>query len=305
MKRRFTLALVLLFALAASAQQLYVGTYNIRNNASNDDELEGNGWSVRQQVVCDQINFESPDIFGAEEVVVGQLHDMLRRCTGYSYLGVGRDDGREAGEYSAIFYKKDKLRLLHSGHFWLNETPDKPALGWDAACVRICTWGEFKDRSTKLRFFFFALHMDHVGVVARRESAKLIVQKIRELAGTRPVVVVGDFNVDQNDDIFQVFVQSGLLKDSYVHARQRFAENGTFNAFRPSLKSDSRIDHIFVSPQFEVEHYGILTNMYWKPVSGSPEVKGKDAPQEIGFRRWELRTPSDHYPVFVKLRYRK
>ena len=99
-------------------------------------------WTKRCQVICDQLNFEDPDIFGTQEVLVGQLHDLLKGLDGYGYVGVGRDDGKEDGEYSAIFYKKDRLELLQKGNFWLNETPDKPVLGWDAACVRICSWGE-------------------------------------------------------------------------------------------------------------------------------------------------------------------
>ena len=134
MKRYFTFALALCFCMALSAQNLFVGTYNIRNHNSSDDS-KGNVWAKRCQVICDQINFEDPDIFGTQEVLVGQLHDLLKGFDGYGYVGVGRDDGKEDGEYSAIFYKKDRLELLQKGNFWLNETPDKPVLGWDAACV--------------------------------------------------------------------------------------------------------------------------------------------------------------------------
>ena len=114
------------------------------------------------------MNFESPDIFGAQEVLYAQLGDLLGALDGYDYIGVGRDNGKTKGEYAAIFYKKDRMKLLDKGNFWLNETPNKPKLGWDAACIRICSWGEFEQAETGFRFYYFNLHMDHVGVVARR-----------------------------------------------------------------------------------------------------------------------------------------
>jgi predicted alpha-1,2-mannosidase len=275
--------IILLSAVAvvsAVAQPLYVGSYNIRYE-NGDDNKNGNGWTKRCPVVCDQLNFEHPDIFGAQEVLESQLKDMLQRLDGYDYIGVGRDDGKTKGEYAAIFYDKQKLRLVDNGHFWLSETPDKPSLGWDAACIRICTWGKFEDITTGLRFYFLNLHMDHVGVVARREAAKLVMERIGQMTGDEtPVVLTGDLNVDQNDEIYGIFTRSGRLADCYTTARLRFAENGTFNAYHQERKTDSRIDHIFVSPQFKVDRYGVLTNTYWAD---------------------QRRLPSDHYPVFVRL----
>lgn len=303
MRRAALSAAALLFAVAVGAQQLFVGTYNIRNR-NGGDEQKGNVWATRCKVICDQVNFEAPDVFGTQEVLAGQLQDMRAQLDNYDYIGVGRDDGKEAGEYAAIFYKKDHLKLLNSGNFWLSEHPDRPGLGWDAACVRICTWGEFRQHKTGFRFFHFNLHMDHVGTVARREAAKLIVAKIREIAKGRPVVVTGDFNVDQTNDIFTIFTSSGILKDSYTAARLRFAENGTFNSFDTSLWSTSRIDHVFVSPGFCVDRYGILTDAYWTQLP-TTEQQGNDAPGEIKFKRCERRAPSDHYPVMVHMEYRK
>lgn len=296
---------MLAVATAVSAQSLFVGTYNVRNQ-NDDDQREGNGWPQRVSVICDMINFEQPDIFGTQEAKIGQVRDMLRLLDGYDYIGVAREDGKEDGEHSAIFFKKDYLQLLDHGDFWLSETPDRPGLGWDAACVRICTWGKFRDKRTKMKFYYFNLHMDHVGVVARREGAKLVVKKIQELTdGKTPVILTGDFNVDQNDEIYTIFTNSGLLNDSYAVAKQRFCENGTFNAFKPDLKTQSRIDHIFLSPKFEVNHYGVLTNCYWTPSADKEQLKGKDAPQEIRFQRYERRLPSDHYLVLAKIHYKK
>ncbi|MBR3727825.1 MAG: endonuclease/exonuclease/phosphatase family protein [Muribaculaceae bacterium] len=306
MKKKLLLSLLFAaFAVSQLSAQMLVGSYNIRLKVSSDS-VKGNVWGKRCQVMCDQLNFMSPDIFGTQEVLHVQLLDMLDRLDGYDYIGVGRDDGNTGGEYAAIFYKTDRLRLLDYGNFWLNETPDRPGLGWDAACIRICTWGKFASQTATddEAFYFFNLHMDHVGVVARREAAKLIVSKVREIAQGAPVIVTGDFNVDQNDEIYSIFTQSALLKDSYLASRIRFAENGTFNSFDTDLYTDSRIDHIFVSPSISVDAYGILTNSYWTPDNDSSELmKGHDAPQEIDFSRYVRRQPSDHYPVFVRINF--
>ncbi|MBQ9556348.1 MAG: endonuclease/exonuclease/phosphatase family protein [Muribaculaceae bacterium] len=306
MKKLFLSVLFLATVTLQLSSQLLVGSYNIRyKNAG--DSLKGNVWGKRCQVICDQINFMSPDVLGTQEVLHGQLQDMLERLDGYGYIGVGRDDGATAGEYAAIFYKQDKVRLLDSGNFWLSETPDRPGLGWDAACVRICTWGRFTGQTATDddAFYFFNLHMDHVGVVARREAAKLIVRKIQEIAHGAPVIVTGDFNVDQTDEIYRIFTESGILMDSYQAARLRFAENGTFNSFDVNLFTTSRIDHVFVSPSLQVDAYGVLTNSYWIPGDNDEgTIKGHDAPQEISFSRYQRRQPSDHYPVFVRLGYK-
>ena len=157
-----------------------------------------------------------------------------------------------------------------------------------------------KDRTT---FYFFNLHMDHVGVVARREAAKLVVARIQEIAKDAPVILTGDFNVDQTNEIYTIFTNSGLLKDSYDAARIRFAENGTFNAFKTEYFTTSRIDHVFVSPSTTVEAYGVLTNSYWTENETSDVAeKASDAPQEIWFSNTTRRNPSDHYPVFVKIK---
>ena len=318
MKKLFLFAILLVAFLQLSAQQLLVGSYNIRyENAK--DSLQGNVWSKRCQVICDQVNFMSPDIFGAQEVLYGQLQDLRNGLDGYESIGVGRDDGKRAGEHEVIFYKKDKIRLLDHGDFWLSEMPEKPGLGWDAVCIRICTWGKFSvavpdqghrrglfGRGPKIKettFYYFNLHMDHVGVVARREAAKLVVQKIREIAQGAPVVLTGDFNVDQTNEIYTIFTESGLLKDSYDAARIRFAENGTFNAFKTEYFTTSRIDHVFVSPEMNVEAYGVFTNSYWTPDETDETLKASDAPQEITFDNYVRRNPSDHYPVFVKVKF--
>ena len=281
MNKPTTLFLALLLSCSLSAQQLYVGTYNIRYNNPND-EKEGNAWAQRCPQLCDFINFEQPEIFGTQEVLVDQLHDLMKGLDGYGYIGVGRDDGKEKGEYAAIIYKKDQLSLLDSGNFWLSPTPERVSLGWDAACIRICTWGKFQDKISGKQFYFFNTHMDHVGTVARRESARLILKRINQLSKGLPTILTGDFNVDQTDEIYQIFSNSGILRDCYTNALQRMAPTGTWNDFMQDSRSKARIDHIFVSFDFKVPHYAIFTNSYW-----------------LGKSR---RNISDHYPVMVKLR---
>ena len=286
MKKKLLLFALILASLQLTAQQMLVGSYNIRYKNWNDS-VQGEHWQKRCQVICDQVNFMSPDIFGTQEVLWEQLQDMKNALDGYDYIGIGRDDGERGGEHEAIFYKKDKLQLLNHGDFWLSETPEKPGLGWDQEKV----------------FYFFNLHMDHVGVVARREAAKLVVAKIREIAQGDPVILTGDFNVDQNDEIYTIFTNSGLLKDSYDAARIRFAENGTFNAFKTNYFITSRIDHVFVSPSAKVEAYGVFTDSYWTPDDDPDDnIKASDAPQQISFDTYIRHNPSDHYPVFVRVK---
>ena len=109
----------------------------------------------------------------------------------------------------------------------------------------------------------------------------MVVSKIKEIAGSAPVILTGDFNVDQTDEIYEIFTKSGILVDSYETARLRFAENGTFQGFHTERKTSSRIDHIFVSPTLFVESYALRTDSYWTD---------------------SRRNASDHYPVFVRLK---
>lgn len=303
-QNRFFATLLMAFAVwfqfsPATAQPMLVGSYNIRYK-NGGDEARGDFWQKRCQVICDQVNFMAPAVLGTQEVLHAQLGDLMKRLDGYDYIGVGRDDGKDRGEYAAILYKKDRLQLLDKGNFWLNETPDVPRLGWDAACIRICTWGRFRDSLTANEFYFFNLHMDHVGKMARREGARLVLKKISEIAHDKPVILTGDFNVDQTDEIYNILTGAGILKDTYACAPVRFAENGTFNSFNPRLKTQSRIDHVFVSPFTEVKAYGMLTDNYWT-LQQTEDQKGDDAPEELSFREASIHLPSDHYPVFVRI----
>ena len=182
MKRLLTLILLSCAYIVIHAQTLNVATYNIRND-NRGDSIAGNGWRQRCPVIAEMILFHDFDIFGTQEGKYNQLEDLKRSLPGYNYIGIGRDDGQHGGEFSAIFYKTGRFKLISKGDFWMSTITDRPNKGWDAALPRICSWGEFKEIKSGLKFLFFNLHMDHIGVEARRESAKLVYAKVREMAG--------------------------------------------------------------------------------------------------------------------------
>lgn len=296
-----TYLIIISFQLSqGQTTDLTVGSYNIRYDNKND-ELNGNGWQQRLPVISSLIQFIDYDILGCQEVLVNQLADLSDQLTGYDYVGVGRDDGKEAGEFAPIFFKKNKFNLLDSGQFWLSQTPDKPSKGWDAALPRICTYVHLQDKSSGKKLWYFNLHMDHVGTKAREESCKLVIERIKAMLDpSEAVVLTGDFNVDQHNPIYTILEQSGIIKDSYELAPFKFAWNGTFNAFDNNLFTPSRIDHVFVGKQLKVEKYAVLTESYRSPKKTSTEVKKGDFPKELSFKDYQARLPSDHFPIIVK-----
>jgi endonuclease/exonuclease/phosphatase family metal-dependent hydrolase len=265
------------FTLAGQAQQLNIGTYNVRYDNAQDI---GNLWVDRAPVVAELLRFHDFDIFGTQEALKNQLDDISRALPQYDRYGVGRNDGIDQGEHSAIFYKKDRFKVLNKGDFWLSQTPDKPSMGWDATCCnRICSWLYLQDLQTKKKFYFFNVHYDHQGVQARQESSKLILSKIREIAGKAPVILTGDFNGDHQSNWYLALANSGLLQDTYRQVEHPYANNASFNAFGKQSDREEIIDHIFVTDHFKVRKWGLLTDTY----------HGK--------------FPSDHFPVMVKLDY--
>lgn len=298
MKRIFTVALFLVAAISLSAQSyINVGQFNLRYDTKKDVP-RGDGWAARSQHVFDLINYEGWDIFGVQEVLVNQVNDLKQNLAGYEYVGSGRTDGATKGEYAPIFYRKSRIKCLESGQFWLSQTPEVAgSKGWDANIPRICTWGRFEDKTTKWKFWFFNLHMDHRGVEARRESAKLVLARIKELCGDEPYILTGDFNSDQTSEAYATITESGLLKDSYHLAKHVMAETGSMNFFNTAFKTDARIDHIFVSPQFKVHKYGVLTHSYWNPIELSEEAQEQIKQGKEGVVQHERKVISDHHPV--------
>ncbi|OJV20842.1 MAG: endonuclease [Bacteroidetes bacterium 41-46] len=265
----------------ATAQSFNIATYNIRYE-NRADSLNGNGWGQRLPHIANLVRYHDFDIFGSQEVFYSQLNGMLAAMPEYNYIGVGRADGDKSGECSPVFYKRDKFKLIKTGNFWLSEADSIPGKGWDAALPRICTWGRFQIVENGKHFWFFNLHMDHVGKVARLEGSRLVLEKIKNMTEGDPVILTGDFNYDQRAEGYKVISESGLFNDAYVVSMLRYAPNGTFNNFNPQYISDSRIDHIFTTKEFKIVKYGVLTDMYWSKADSSKQA---------------VRIPSDHYPV--------
>lgn len=256
------------------AQQMNIITYNIRYNTPNDGE---NAWPNRIEMVCGLLKFHEPDIFGMQEALIGQIKDIKNNLPEYEWIGVGRDDGQEAGEFSPIFFNPQKFILEKDGYFWLSENCDKPGLGWDAACNRIVTWGKFKSKVTGKRFFVFNTHFDHRGVEARKNSANLIQEKIKEITKNNyPVILTGDFNLTPEEQPIKM-LQSFLNDSREVSAQPPYGPVGTFSGFKIDADLDRRIDYIFTNNDVKVLKYAVLTDNNHK------------------------RTPSDHLPVFAKV----
>ncbi len=264
----------LFFAISLSAQEVSVMTYNIKL----DHPKEGkNSWVNRKPMVIDQIHFYEPDIFGVQEALPNQMKDLDNLLAHYKFVGVGRDDGNDEGEYSAIFYNEKEFNILKSSTFWLSQTPERVSMGWDAVCNRVCTYALFQHKKTKERFWVFNTHFDHVGVEARKNSATLIIQKIKELNTKEyPVILIGDFNMEDAHESIR-FITKHLKDSKAISKNTPFGPEGTFNGFHFDRPVIRRIDYIFVSNEFKVNKYAVLSD------------------SKVG------RYPSDHFPVYAAL----
>ena len=236
---------------------LNVMTFNIRYD--NADDLQNN-WQYRKDFAARMIGFYNVDIVGTQEVLKNQLDDLLQRLPGYTSLGVGRIDGKEKGEYSAIFFQTQKFEVEKNGHFWLSQQPESiGSVGWDAACERIVTWAVFKEKKTGLRFAFFNTHFDHIGVVARKESALLLKKRVTEIAGTLPVILTGDLNVTPDAEAVYTLLADGQLADSRKLSKLSYGPSWSFHDFgRTALAARRRIDYIFVGKGIKVNRYASI-----------------------------------------------
>lgn len=269
------------FVLSANlcfAQDLKVMTYNIRLSLESDKE---NSWDNRKEDALALLNHYHPDYFGVQEAVPQQMIDIKTSLKDYDYVGVGRDDGNNQGEYSAIFYDKTKLEVTKSGTFWLSKTPEKPSKGWDAAYNRVCTYAFFKIKKTGKQFLAMNLHFDHVGDIARVNSAKLILEKIKELNPKNlPLTLTGDFNL--TDDSEPIKLISKSLDNAFYHSEKpHYGPVGTFTAFDVNIVPKERIDYIFV------KGFDVLSN------------------RTINDRRENLLYPSDHFPILAEIKFKK
>ncbi|ARA94372.1 hypothetical protein AWN76_015255 [Rhodothermaceae bacterium RA] len=254
---------------------MIVMTYNIRYDNPGDGP---HAWPHRRDQVASLIRFHGADLIGVQEALRGQMDDLAARLPDHAWLGVGRDDGRDAGEFSAIFYRADRFEVLDHGTFWLSETPEVVASkSWDAAITRIVTWARFRDAATGAVFYHVNTHFDHRGAQARLESARLLTAWIAETAGDLPVLVTGDFNLTPDDPPYPVLTQT--LTDAY-HASvlPHHGPDGTFSGFEVRPVDDGRrIDYIFTRGPVRVLRHGTLSDHY-----------------PSGF-------PSDHLPVLAEV----
>ena len=253
-------------------------TFNIRLDTPVDSL---NRWGYRMERAAQFIKDAQLDVVGTQEVLHSQFEDLKRMLPEFEGVGVARDDGKTKGEYSSVFYRKDVFDALDSGTFWLSEYPDSVGLkGWDAACVRVATWAKLQHKETGKVVMAVNTHFDHVGVEARKQSALLIIRKIKEIVGDRAAVLTGDFNVTDQSDAYQTITTNEfVLKDAHKIAEKVSGVNYTFHNFtRQPLEKRSKIDFIFVTP-----HIRVLSS---------------DIPQEV-----EGALLSDHNPQWIEMEF--
>ena len=238
---------ILIFLVAGSShlhgQGERIMTFNIRF-ANPGDGI--NQWENRKESVVNFLQYYQPMIFGVQEALISQLEFMDQHLSDYSRIGVGRDDGAEKGEFSAIYYDHTKVKLLDGTTFWLSEEDSIVSVGWDASMERICTVGLFEGLENQQQILVLNTHYDHIGEEARAESSKLILQKIRELnPGDSPVVLMGDFNSEPHDEPIRILTEelqdAAFTTDNYI-----YGPVGTFTGFTENVIPTRRIDYIFV-----------------------------------------------------------
>jgi endonuclease/exonuclease/phosphatase family metal-dependent hydrolase len=263
--------------MAQTSSELTIMSYNIRYD-NPDDGI--NAWPNRKDHVAEMMtDVYSADIIGVQEALKHQLDDLQAKMPGYSWVGVGRDDGKDQGEFSPIFYNTDRFDLIATNTFWLSETPDRPgSRSWDAAITRIATWAKLSDRESGQEFYVINTHFDHRGEVARKESARLITEFVEGLDEDIPVLLTGDFNVTEESEAYAVLADSPILNDArYLSEEGHEGPTATFNDWETLQPEESRIDYIFVN-----SHVSVLSH-------------------KIADDRYEGRFPSDHLPVIARV----
>jgi endonuclease/exonuclease/phosphatase family metal-dependent hydrolase len=273
----------LVAAASASPGDVTVMTYNIRFGTAKDGE---NRWDKRKDFLAETIRATNPDLLGTQETLGFQRNFLAAALTNYQVLAAGREDGKEKGETTAIYWRSDRFEKLDGGHFWLSETPSEPgSKGWDTSLPRMATWVRLKDKSKAGKpVLWINTHFDHIGKVARLESAKLIRDRIGMLGKDCSVIVTGDFNSGEGSDAYKALFapreqDASPVLDSYRTAHpQREPNECTTTPFVSTPGKGNRIDWIAVSPDWTVVGAEIL----------HPDRNG--------------RTASDHFPVTAILR---
>lgn len=256
----FLAVIVLLASCNSKPVDLNVMSFNIRYD-NPDDSL--NNWQYRKDVAAKTIKNQNADIIGTQEVLVNQLNDLKSRLPEYNAIGVGREDGIEKGEYSAILYKKDRFKEIKSGYFWLSETPEVAgSKGWDGACERIATWAILEDISSKKQLFFINTHLDHVGKIARQEGVTLLLSRANALANGLPIIMTGDFNATPESDVIK-HVTDVNSPEHLIHSKDIAVEKSgtdwTFHGFgKVPMERREFIDYVFVSKGIKVAKHSVL-----------------------------------------------
>lgn len=290
MRRALTLIALLLVPLLAACVHFAGGegapdvalramTFNIRVDVASDGV---NAWPQRRALVAELIRHEAPDVLGLQEVLLHQKRDLEAALPEYAMAGVARGDGKEAGEFSPLAWRRDRFDLVRSGTFWLSSTPDAPSKGWDAALPRIATWAVLRERASGRLVRVLNTHFDHVGVEARAESAALIARWVVQgpNAGL-PAIVLGDLNSTPDSEPYRRLADDAraeLTDSRAMTSTPPYGPPGTFTGFRIDSDAAAPIDHIFVTPDVAVDGYAVIT------------------------QHWGGRLPSDHYPVLATLR---
>ena len=257
------------------SDEIKVISYNVRYNNPNDGK---DIWENRRSTIVNFIKNENPDFLGLQEVNHAQLLFLNSNLSNYSFVGVGRDDGKTKGEYSPIFYNNNLFDLIKSDTFWLSSTPDQISVGWDASMERICTYAVFKSKTNKKNIWVFNTNFDHIGIEAREKSADLIISVINKL--TEPedyVVLTGDFNL--LDDSKPIMNLQSNFNDTNKNLEKTDKSYGTFNNFKLNFVSKSRIDYVFE------KNFKLINSRHI--IVKTPEG------------RWA----SDHHPILAKLKF--
>lgn len=253
-----------------------VMTFNIRFGTAYDRE---NNWPNRQDMVVRMLRQYDADIVGTQETLDFQADFIQHWIPEYRWFGPERTTEGLA-ERCAILHKWREFIAVETGTFWLSETPEVFASqSWDAALPRIATWARFHHPATGADFHFYNTHFDHVGREARVESMRIILEDIEQRVGDGPVIFVGDFNVTaERDPVYDMPIEAGFI-DAWTASPERVGSVATWGMFRAPLEdSDRRIDWILFRGPFEVDYV-----------------------ETINYNE-DGRFPSDHYPVFARLR---
>ncbi|MCA9240985.1 MAG: endonuclease/exonuclease/phosphatase family protein [Planctomycetales bacterium] len=270
------LVILLLASTTHASEPLRVMTFNIRFGSASDGE---NSWPHRRGAVAQTIHRFDPDVLGVQEALAFQLDYLKSELPGYRVVGVGRDDGKRAGEHAALLLRESRFELESSGTVWLSDTPEAPgSIGWGAKIPRVYTWARVRDLKNQRTIHLVDMHWDHQSQQAREHSAEAILAHLKQQPANLPAIVMGDLNSGPENPALQNLVNAEAgLRDSFALANPGAARVFSFNDFRPKPEHQ-QIDWVLVSRQFTVESAGVET------------------------RKVEGRLPSDHFPVWAVLR---